>query len=104
MHLTWRNQLIGRLTLDGHNAWQFAYADSYKQAPRGQALFEFPNLDQVYACHELWPFFAGRIPSPNLPQVLAAVRRKQLDPHDTAQMLRAFGRRTITDPYELAEA
>ena len=89
------------MTLDAHNAWQFAYADVYQRLPNAQPLFEFPNLSRVYVCTELWPFFASRIPSPNQPEVLAVARRKKLDLHDTAQMLREFGRRTITNPYEL---
>jgi hypothetical protein len=46
-------------------------------------------------------FFASRIPSANLPTVQETARERNIDIHNEVQMLKEFGRRTITNPFLL---
>jgi len=99
--LRFNNLEIGCLNLLEDGFWQFAYTDSFLQQHHIKPLIGFPNLNKVYRNEELWPFFASRIPSIDQPYVQEKARCKQLDLTDTAEMLREFGERTITNPFAL---
>jgi HipA-like protein len=99
-HLRLGSLLVGVLSVaDGH--WTFRYADEFRRRPDLRPLPIFPELDKVYESEELWQFFRMRVPSLKQPSVREIVRREGLDSHDQIQLLRRFGRRTISNPFEL---
>jgi len=59
-------------------------------------LSNFPAKDKTYITHELWAFFASRIPSTSQLQLDKDVPRE-----DLVTLLRKFGRRTIATPFEV---
>lgn len=92
--------LVGTLkAMDEH--WQFEYSDEFKLKSDLRPLVEFPDLDQVYVNEELWQFFASRIPSMEQPEVEELMQNGQVDDDDVVGLLRLFGKRTITNPFEL---
>jgi hypothetical protein len=95
---------VGSLDLrDG--IWEFRYSPEFRaqvRTPGGlDPLVDFPDPDRVYRSDDLWPFFIARIPSVAQPQVLAEIQRRGLDQRSAPQLLRAFGERSIANPFLL---
>jgi len=94
---------VGNLLLLEGGIWQFSYAEAFRRQARIKPLVGFPDVNEEYRTDYLWPFFASRIPSPNQPYVRERAQQKKLDLTNPAEMLREFGKRTITNPYALQE-
>jgi HipA-like protein len=93
---------VGTLTVkDG--VWQFKYADEFKRESDLRPLVEFPDLDQTYEQRELWQFFASRIPSTLQPDVELVMEKEKIEEDDLIALLKRFGKRTITSPFELKD-
>ena len=94
------NVSLGKLTvgtlLYSGGVWQFSYSEEFKQQSRIVPLSNFPAKDKTYRDSELWPFFASRIPSSSQLQL-----DKDAPREDLVTLLRKFGRRTITTPFEV---
>lgn len=96
-------------SLDLHDGtWEFKYSPAF-QAQRTkddavQLLVDFPDAKKVYKSPDLWPFFMARIPSVSQPKVQQEIEQKGLDQHSAAQLLRAFGERSIANPFLLRPA
>ena len=94
------NLCIGTLSFDGEQ-WVFLYSSAFRKQKNLRPLIEFPNVEKIYQTDDLWPFFELRIPSLRQPSVASAIEAEQIDPNDEAALLKRFGRRTITNPFEL---
>ena len=92
--------LIGTLAWD-NGIWQWSYSDAFRAQDAVSSLIEFPDVDRIYRTHELWPFFATRAPSLKRPDIQPILLAEHIDPNDEVALLRRFGRRTITNPFEL---
>ncbi|MEX2336529.1 MAG: HipA N-terminal domain-containing protein [Fulvivirga sp.] len=91
---------VGRLFFkDGK--WMFKYSDEFKEANGIKPLSAFPNIDKTYIDDELWPFFASRIPSLSREKVRETIAEEGIQENDLLALLNRFGRRTITNPFEL---
>lgn len=101
--LTYKNLIIGHLTHE-NGKWIFEYSDEFKSQNRITALTDFPRKDKKYEESYLWPFFAHRIPGLGQPQVQEIIRHEKLDSKNEIDMLRRFGQKAITNPFELAIA
>lgn len=100
--LTYRRLPIGYLELhDGK--WFYMYTDEFRNQHDLHTIVGFPDLNKTYEDDDLWPFFASRIPSTATPFVEKRVKKKNLNPENPVDMLKEFGQRTITNPFELAE-
>lgn len=92
--------LVGELKASG-GKWQFEYSEEFKQAPELRPLVEFPDVDKVYENDELWQFFTSRIPSTLQPEVEGVLRKEGIDDDDVVALLKRFGARTISNPFQL---
>lgn len=92
---------IGSLSLLEDGVWEFIYANSFLEQGYIKPLIGFPNIHKEYRSKQLWPFFSSRIPSADQPYVQEKVRCKHLDVTNSAEMLKEFGERTITNPFAL---
>jgi HipA-like protein len=103
--LIWEDLLIGELYSHQGN-WHFSYSEEFRHQNKLQALANFPRKDQVYDSDELWPFFHARIPTANQPMVERELKRTRqpFSTNDEVEMLRRFGRRTVSNPYVLVPA
>jgi len=100
--LVYKDMVIGHLSLrDGR--WSFAYTDEFRSSRKIKPLMMFPDVEKVYQSEELWPFFQMRIPSLKQPVVRALIEKEHIDQNNLVELLRRFGRRTITNPFELRE-
>ena len=87
--------LVGTL-LYSDGIWHFSYSDEFKTQDRILPLANFPSKDKEYSARELWPFFTSRIPSNAQLQI-----EKDKPQESIVTLLQKFGRRTVTNPYEL---
>lgn len=93
--LKYGNLLIGTLSYID-NYWKFEYSEDFKLQHKISPLVNFPQKDKIYQAEALWPFFAARIPS-NAQLVISDKERET----DLVKMLKNYGNRTITNPFEL---
>lgn len=101
--LTYKNLTIGYLT-HSHGKWIYEYSEEFKKQDRLTVLTDFPRKDKKYEESFLWPFFAHRIPGLGQPQVKEIIKQENLDSKNEIDLLRRFGQKTITNPFELASA
>lgn len=81
--------------------WKFEYSDEFKQNDSMRPIVGFPDIDKIYQSDELWQFFASRIPSPEQAEVEEILKRENIEEDDAVSLLKRFGRKTITNPFEL---
>lgn len=92
---------VGMLSVKG-GVWQFEYSEEFKQKPELRPLVEFPDLEKVYEQPELWQFFISRIPSTLQPDVERVLEEEHIEDDDLVALLRRFGKKTVTSPFELS--
>lgn len=83
--------------------WTLRYTDEFRQQQNVRPLVEFPDVERTYVSAELWPFFAMRIPSLQQSNIRGIVDREHIDETDEVRLLQRFGRRSITNPFELCD-
>lgn len=101
--LTYNGLLIGTLTAT-EGVWKFDYSDDFRRNNTLRPLVEFPDTNRAYENKNLWQFFASRIPSPEQAEVETILQQENIGEDDAVNLLRRFGRRTITNPFQLEYA
>lgn len=85
--------------------WFFKYADDFKMhADEYNLITGFSDLNKVYQSETLWPFFQIRIPGLKQPAIKEILEKEKIDKDNEAALLKRFGHKTITNPYELLTA
>lgn len=102
-HLYNGTLLIGTLIYDGEN-WKFNYSDDFKAVARIIPVIVFPDFNKEYISKDLWPFFATRIPSLNQPYHYKKIKKANIQEDDSVELLKLFGKDTITNPFKLIPA
>ncbi|MCE9538743.1 MAG: HipA N-terminal domain-containing protein [Bacteroidetes bacterium] len=82
--------------------WEFKYSDEFKKQNRIDVLIDFPKKELKYEESYLWPFFSHRIPGLGQPKIQEIIKHEHLNPNNEIDLLRRFGQRSITNPFELA--
>lgn len=100
--LRYRELEIGTLRLEG-GVWEFTYSEAFRMQGTVQPLIDFPDPEKTYRAQDLWPFFLSRIPGISQPKVQRIIASEGLDAHNEVELLRHFGQRTISNPFELVE-
>jgi len=99
--LTYKDLTIGNLTHQ-NGKWIFQYTDEFKNQNRVGVLIDFPRKEKKYEKSYLWPFFSHRIPGLGQPQVQNIIESENIDSRNEIALLKRFGKKTITNPFELA--
>ncbi len=82
--------------------WIFKYTDEFKKHKNEyNHIVGFPNLDKEYRRETLWPFFLIRIPGLKQPAVQEIIKKENINQKNEVELLKRFGRKTISNPYEL---
>lgn len=98
--LTHHDLLIGTLTV-ANGIWQFEYSDEFRRDGSYRPIVEFPDVNKTYRSPTLWQFFASRIPSLEQAEVEEILKREHIQEDDAVRLLQRFGKRTITNPFQL---
>lgn len=85
--------------------WFFKYTDDFKKhSGEYNHIIGFSNLDKTYKSDTLWPFFQARIPGLKQPAIQEILKNEKIDKENEAALLKRFGEKTISNPYELVVA
>jgi len=91
---------LSKKTSSTETVYTFRYLPAFKMmklAPLpGLPFSEIPRQS-----HDLWPFFAERIPDARRPEIKAWMSAKQIDPEDDIRLIAELGSHSITDPFEI---
>lgn len=100
--LKYKKLLIGTLTYDyTFEEWVFAYSEAFKNQTKIDTLLLFPDSDKTYKSKELWTFFLSRIPD-NTSKV--KINKEKTSNIGLIELLKSYGQRTITNPFDLSVA
>jgi HipA-like protein len=82
--------------------WFFQYTDDFKKhTGEYNRITGFPDLNKTYQSEILWPFFQIRIPGLKQPAIQEILQNENIDKANEVALLKRFGKKTITNPYEL---
>ena len=101
--LKYKTLIIGHLGLND-GTWIFYYSKEFKEQDELRPIVQFPDKDKVYKNEELWPFFTIRIPGLNQPEIQNILESEDIDKTNEVALLQRFGKKTISNPYELVGA
>jgi len=93
--------VIGTLHCE-NQMWEFKYSEEFKQhKDEYNHIAGFSQLDKIYQNEVLWPFFQTRIPGLKQPAVKEIIEKEHINASDELQLLKRFGKKTTSNPYEL---
>jgi len=93
--------VVGTLHCE-NGEWEFKYTDQFKNLRNEyNPITGFSNLDKVYHNDTLWPFFQTRIPGLKQPAVKEILAKENINETNELELLKRFGHKTISNPYEL---
>lgn len=98
--IKYKNLKIGYLELK-NRAWHFKYSDEFKNQEVIEPLRDFPDIHKTYKNEELWPFFLIRIPSLKQPMIQKIIRKENIDQFNQVELLKRFGKKSISNPFDL---
>lgn len=99
--LTVDNIRVGILQCE-NGEWYFKYTDDFKKnSNKYNRIIGFPDLDKTYKNDILWPFFQIRIPGLKQPAIQEILEEENIDETNEVALLKRFGQKTISNPYEL---
>ena len=85
-----------------NGTWYFEYSEEFKHNSNNYNLIiGFPDINKRYESDRLWPFFNIRIPGLKQPKVKEILIKENISPDDNVQLLERFGKRSISNPFEL---
>lgn len=102
-NVIYNDLLIGTLSLKDEE-WNFDYSSKFKDQKSIRPIVDFPDKSKNYSSDELWPFFASRIPGTGQPMVQNFLLKNNVKETDAVVLLKEFGKKSITNPYELVPA
>ena len=82
--------------------WFFKYTEEFKQhSDEYNRIVGFSDLNKIYKSDTLWPFFQIRIPGLKQPAVQEILEKEKIDKDNEVALLKRFGQKSISNPYEL---
>jgi HipA-like protein len=82
--------------------WHFKYTNEFKLVnDKYNLIVGFPDLSKEYKSEVLWPFFQIRIPGLKQPAIKEIIEQEHINDTNEVELLKRFGKRTISNPYEL---
>lgn len=95
------NLRIGTLFCE-KGEWFFKYTEEFKQhSDEYNRIVGFSDLNKTYKSDILWPFFQIRIPGLKQPAVQEILEKEKIDKDNEVALLKRFGQKSISNPYEL---
>ena len=100
--LKYKNLLIGTLEYKyKESVWYFEYSEEFKSQKDIAPILSFPNTNKVYSGKELWSLFTSRIPD-NTNE--STDNNKKESNSNLIDLLKSYGQKTITNPFDLSIA
>lgn len=99
MTLKLNDLVIGYLSCT-NDEWSFVYSEEFRNQNKFHSIVGFSNLEEEYKSKDLWPFFRIRIPGLKQPAIMEIVKKENIE-NNEYELLKRFGRTSISNPYEL---
>lgn len=97
--LSYKELSIGFLEFSPKDdSWTFSYSDEFKIQNTIAPIISFPDKNKIYIGKELWSFFSSRIPD----NVGSSVGESKTENKALLDLLQSYGRKTITNPFDLS--
>ncbi|MEN9302061.1 MAG: hypothetical protein RL264_490 [Bacteroidota bacterium] len=97
--LSYKELSIGFLEFSPKDdSWTFSYSDEFKNQNTIAPIISFPDKNKIYNGKELWSFFSSRIPD----NVGSSVGESKTENKALLDLLQSYGRKTITNPFDLS--
>lgn len=103
MRLEYKALIVGKLLL-AEGQWIFEYSDEFKTQNDIPPIPDFPDKFKTYNSEYLFPFFMQRIPGTSQPKVREEIEEKNINSTNVAELLRHFGKLSISNPFRLEVA
>lgn len=103
MRLEYKALIVGKLQLED-GKWIFEYSNEFKAQNEIPPIPDFPNKSKTYSSEFLFPFFMQRIPGTSQPKVREEIKEKNINSTNVAELLRHFGKLSISNPFRLEVA
>ena len=101
--LSYKDLEIGYLEFSPNDeTWLFRYTEEFKNQNAIAPIISFPIEDKVYQGKQLWSFFSSRIPD-NVGSSTSESKIKK-ENNTLVDLLKSYGKKTITNPFELSFA
>ena len=95
---------IGTLQCE-EGVWFFMYSSDFENhIEKYNRIIGFPDLNKTYQSETLWPFFQIRIPGLKQPAIQEIIAKENIDKNNEVALLKRFGYKSISNPYELVMA
>lgn len=92
---------VGYLSCN-NGEWVFKYSEKFKNDYGDYNLIKgFPDVNREYRSEVLWPFFRIRIPGLKQPAIKEILEKEGIDEQNEFELLKRFGKKTISNPYKL---
>ena len=94
---------VGKLSFSkDDNLWYFEYSEDFKKnSDNYNLIIGFPDINKKYRSQVLWPFFNIRIPGLKQPKIKEILYKENINPDDDVKLLERFGKKSISNPFEL---
>lgn len=103
-HKTRQRFIIGELSQNGKYKFKYINTGVNMAIGRGfEPLVAFPNLDEVYENHELFPAFSSRLPDRRRKDVKEILSKYGLGKYDAFELLKKSGGKLPTDSMEFID-
>ncbi|GHB52925.1 HipA N-terminal domain-containing protein [Mongoliitalea lutea] len=103
-HLHLHDFKVGELSFND-GKWSFKYSEEFKsRSNQLNLIIGFPDVHKTYVSQELWPFFKIRIPGLKQPLIREILHKENIEDTNQVKLLKRFGKKSISNPYELDTA
>lgn len=101
--LSYKNLTIGTLEFSfKDDSWKFTYSEEFILQNDIAPILSFPDKTKVYEGKKLWSFFSSRIPD-NVGSDSSS-NKSNVANKDIFALLKSYGEKTITNPFNLSLA
>jgi HipA-like protein len=82
--------------------WHFLYTEEFKEnLDHYNLIVGFPDINKEYKSEALWPFFLIQIPGLKQPAIKEIIEKEHINESNEVELLKRFGKKSISNPYEL---
>jgi hypothetical protein len=110
IYLVWKDYktrqryIIGELSKNGKYEFKYRIKDVDNATKNGfEPLIAFPNINEVYESHDIFPAFSSRLPDKRRKDVKEILAKYKLEKYDAFELLKKSGGKLPTDSLEFID-
>ena len=110
IYLVWKcyksrqRYIVGELSKNGKYEFKYRNAEVNSAIENGfEPLIAFPNVNEVYESHDIFPAFSSRLPDKRRKDVKEILSKYKLEKYDAFELLKKSGGKLPTDSLEFID-